>query len=394
MSIDNLQRQFADTSTHVLALANDLKKQTAKTEALQADIEKIVTAQAAAVVNGNGGQSAAVKANPIVKAGFAQFIRRAGSEQFTSYAQTNLPDVHATMSVQSDPDGGYAVLPDIDKDIMRAIPDISPMRDLASIVTIQGDKFKYFEDPSFISSKWVGETDSRLQTDSSKLFERNVPLCEVCAMPGTTQGLLDNAFFDVGAWLTSSGAMSFALKEGAAFASGSGVNQPRGFLSYPVDTGADFVRPYASIQCVQTGSATPTSTQLADALIALSMVLRVPYRPNACWLMSRDSLRQVRQLRDSNGLLLWSDNGRLVDGAPGFLLGFPIKLSEDMPSISANSLSIALADWRQAYVIVDKLGIRILRDPFTAKPLVLFYMTKRVGGDVRDFRAIKLLKIA
>lgn len=230
-------------------------------------------------------------------------------------------------------------------------------------------------------------------TDTSKLVKVSIPVAEIYAAPAMTQSLADDSFIDLGAWLTESVNIAFASKEGTAFVSGDGVLKPRGFLTYDLDNADDFTRTWGKLQYVATGATSPSAVQLADAIVALSVKLRAPYRASATWLMNRDTMRIVRQLKDTSfGLLLWSTDGRIVDGIPDRLLGFPVAVCEDMPSAGASALPIEFGDFQQGYQIVDRLGVRILRDPFTARPFIIMYCTKRVGGDVTDGNAIKLLR--
>lgn len=248
-------------------------------------------------------------------------------------------------------------------------------------------------DPSLSGASWVGEIETRPETTGPQLKKVSIPVMELSAMPKASAGLLDDAAVDVGQWLTDSVATAFAIAEGAAFLSGDGVKSPRGILSYTFNSNVDFVRNWGVLQYCPAGSTTPTDRQIVDALINVQTTLRAPYRANAQWLVARDSVRKLRQLRDLQDRPIWTtDPGQIANGTADRLLGWPIRYSEDMPAIGANALAVLCGDFRQGYCIVDRLGIRVLRDPYTAKPYVLFYTTKRVGGSVVDFNAIKAIK--
>jgi HK97 family phage major capsid protein len=305
-------------------------------------------------------------------------------------------DIRASMSVGSDPDGGWTVLPEIEKSILSIEHDVSPMRQLARVRTIASSEYKIVVNPGVIPAYFVGEIDARPQTDSPKLVEIKIPTNELYAMPAASQSMLDDSYVDVGAWLADQAGVGMAIKEGEKFTSGSGVNEPMGFLSYASESGDDFARSkWNTTQYIPVGSTTPTDTQLADALIALSTKLRAPYRipkKKPTWQMTRAMSLRVRQLKDSTGAYIWSRDGKLNNDVEDLLCGFSVVLSENMPVAAANSFPIALAAWSDFYLLVDRVGMRLVRDPYSLKPYVLFYLYKRVGGGCVDFCAGKLLK--
>ena len=209
-----------------------------------------------------------------------------------------------------------------------------------------------------------------------------------------SQQLLDDAAIDVGLWLVGKVSTRFAQKEGAAFVSGDGVGKPRGFVDYGATavTTDDATRPWGKLQYVPTGVADNFGTTPGDALIDLTAELKSEYLPNASWLMNRRSAAKVRKFKDGDGNYLWQPNAQ--QGNPPLLLGYPVRLAEDMPSVGAGTFPVAFGDFRRGYTIVERLGLRVLRDPYSEKPYVLFYCYNRVGGDVTNFEAIKLLKCA
>jgi HK97 family phage major capsid protein len=219
---------------------------------------------------------------------------------------------------------------------------------------------------------------------------------ELYALQPVTQRLLDDARFDVGAWISAKIADKFSRTFGAAFVKGDGVAKPRGLVNYPTAATADGARPWFTIQHVNTGASgsfiAPTTTASpADCLIDMVHALRAPYRGNARWLMNRNTAGVVRKLKDSEGRFIWAD---ARDGMPDTLLGFPVELDEQMPDVGAGNLPIAFGDFAQAYAIVEKPGVRLLRDPYSAKPHVHFYAYGRVGGGLQNGEAVKLLRVA
>jgi HK97 family phage major capsid protein len=302
-----------------------------------------------------------------------------------------------TYSVGDDPSGGYLVAPVLSASINRRVFDVSPLGRLARRISIpEGDAFEEPIDDGDIGATWVGENDARPATATSDLKYLLVSVKEIYALQTVTQRLLDDSRFDVGAWVEGKIADKFARTEGTAFITGDGVGKPRGLLSYPSTTDVDGVRPWFTIQHVNTGAngafiAATTTASPADCLVDLVYALRAPYRPNARFLMNRRTAGAVRKLKDSEGKFIWAD---AREGQPATLLGFPVELDEQMPDIATGSMSIAFGDMAQAYMVVEKPGVRLLRDPFTSKPNVLMYAYRRVGGGLQNGEAVKLLRFA
>ena len=313
------------------------------------------------------------------KAAFDTFLRK-GEEIMA-------PDERKALSVGTDPDGGYVVNPDLSGRIVMKVFETSPMRAYASIQVISSDALEGLFDLNEASSGWVGETDSRAETNTPQLGKWRIPAHELYAKPKATQKLLDDASINMEAWLASKVAEKFARDEANAFVVGNGVNKPRGFLTYSSGTTLP-----GTIERFDTGvngafAATPNG---GDVLINALYGLKQQYRANSTWFMNRATLKLTRKLKDTDGAYLWSPG--IAAGQPASLLGYPVASFEDMPDPATDSLSIAVGDMREAYQIVDRLGIRTLRDPYSAKPYVEFYTTKRVGGDVVNFEAIKLIE--
>lgn len=298
------------------------------------------------------------------------------------------------LSVGSDPDGGYMVLPVLSSGMMTRLHDISPMRQLSRLETIStGDAFEEIDDRDEAAATWVGEHDSRPTTASPELGKIRIPLEEIYANPSATQRILDDADRDLGAWLEGKLSDKFGRAEGAAFVTGTGIKQPRGFLTYTNVTTADGARAAGTIQYVPSGNASafPSSGQ-GDVLKSLMWTLRTPYRSGAVWLMNSATAATVDKFKDGNGNYIWRDS--VAAGTPSTLLGYPVYIDEGMPDIGADTFPIAFGNFKLGYCIVDRPGIKLLRDPYTNKPNVNFYAYKRVGGGLANDDAIKLLKIA
>ncbi len=313
------------------------------------------------------------------KSGFDAYMRK-GDQIMGS-------DELKTLSVGSDPDGGYVVHPDMSGRVVSKVFETSPMRAYASVQAIGTDALEGLFDLNEASSGWVSETGARAVTNTPQLGVWRIPVHELYANPAATQKLLDDANINMETWLAGKVAEKFARDESAAFVNGTGVNKPRGFLTYDAGTTLP-----GTMEQFPTGvsAAFAAAPNGGDALIDALYGLKAPYRANATWFMNRATLKLVRKLKDSDGAYLWAPG--IVAGQPSAILGYPMASFEDMPDPAASSLSIAVGDMRQAYQIVDRIGIRTLRDPYTAKPYVLFYTTKRVGGDVVNFEALKLIR--
>jgi HK97 family phage major capsid protein len=235
----------------------------------------------------------------------------------------------------------------------------------------------------------VAETAARPQTSSPTLDELSFPTAELYAMPAATAALLDDAVVDIDQWIASEVEAAFAEQEGAAFVNGDGANKPRGFLDYTQV--ADTAWAWGKVGYLLTGvsGALPASDP-SDVLIDTVYALKAGYRQNASWVMNRKTQAAIRKLKDADGNYLWQPPA--TPGGRAMLMGFPLVEAEDMPDIAADATPIAFGDFGRGYLVVDRTGVRVLRDPYSAKPYVLFYTTKRVGGGIQDFEAIKLLK--
>jgi HK97 family phage major capsid protein len=293
------------------------------------------------------------------------------------------------MSVGSDADGGYLVPDETAAEIGKRLTAISPIRAISGVRLVSASVYKKPFALTGPATGWVGETDARPQTASPTLAELQFPTMELYAMPAATQTLLEDSAVDLDAWIASEVEIAFAEQEGAAFVNGDGVNKPRGFLDVPIVAEASWS--WGNLGYVATGvdgafAASDPSDKLVDTIYAL----KAGYRQNAHWVMNRRTQAEIRKIKDADGNYLWQPPAAV--GEKAMLMGFPVAESEDMPDIASNETAIAFGDFSRGYLIVDRTGVRVLRDPYTAKPYVLFYTTKRVGGGVQDFDAIKLVK--
>ncbi len=292
----------------------------------------------------------------------------------------------------TDAAGGYAVPEEIDEVIDRTLTAISPIRAIANVVKVGSAGYRKLVTTGGTPSGWVSETAGRPETNTPAFAEIAPPFGELYANPAASQAMLDDAAFDVEAWLAQEIATEFARAEGAAFVKGTGVNQPRGFLAAPTSMSFDGVRPFGTLQYVASGAAGAFGSDPQDRLIDLVQALRPPYRQGAVFVMNSSTAARIRKLKTADGAFLWQPG--LVSGQPDTLLGYPLVEAEDMPDIAADSLSIAFGNFRAGYLIAERAETQILRDPFTHKPFVHFYATKRVGGQVSNSEAIKLMKFS
>ena len=289
-------------------------------------------------------------------------------------------------------DGGYAVPREIDAMIAAQMKTISPIRGVAQIVQVGTAGYRKLITNSTANSGWVSEGATRPETVTSKFNEIVPPMGELYANPSASQAMLDDAVFDLEAWLADEIATEFARAEGAAFINGSGTNQPKGFLQQPTALTADAARAFGTLQHVVTGTATGFGTTPELVLIDLVHSLRAGHRQGAVFLMNTKTLAAVRKFKAADGTFLWQPG--IFENAPARLLGYPVIEAEDMPDVAANALPIAFGNFKNGYIITERRETSILRDPYTNKPYVNFYATKRIGGQVLDSDAIKLLKIS
>jgi HK97 family phage major capsid protein len=312
------------------------------------------------------------------KNAFVNYIRKG--------VEGDLPHLEKkALSVTSDPDGGYLVTPQLSAQIAKTVFETSPMRQLASVVTVSTDSLDVILDNDTAGAAWAtSESASVSDSTTPQIAKIAIEVHELVAQPKATQKLIDDSSIDIEAWLAEKLSEVFSRTENTAFITGNGSSKPTGILAYTAGTGVD------EIEQINSGTSAVIS---ADSLIKLYYALKDEYMANATFLMNRQSVQAVRLLKEATtNQYLWQPG--LASGQPDTLLGVPVKMASDMPVPAANALSVAIGDFKRAYQIVDRAGVRILRDPYTEKPFVKFYTTKRVGGEVVNTQAIKLLKLA
>lgn len=288
-------------------------------------------------------------------------------------------------------DGGFLVDPQTAESIKSMLVSTSSIRAIANVVNVESSSFDVLIDRTEVGSGWATELGAQLETSTPTIERISIRLHELSAMPKASQRLLDDSAFDVEGWLAGKIATRFIRAEAAAFVSGDGIDKPKGFLLPAKVANASWA--WGSLGYVATGAASDfAATNAADAIINLVYALSATYRANATFVMNSKTAGAVRKMKDADGRFLWSDG--LAAGEPARLMGYGVLIAEDMPDIAANAYAIAFGDFASGYTIAERPDLRVMRDPFSAKPHVLFYATKRVGGDVSDFAAIKLLKFA
>ena len=288
-------------------------------------------------------------------------------------------------------EGGYLVDPVTSETIRGVLKTTSSLRQVASVVNVEATSFDVLVDHTDMGSGWASETATLTETTTPQIDRISIPLHELSAMPKASQRLLDDSAFDIESWLANRIADKFARAEAAAFVIGDGADKPKGFLTHTKVANGSWA--WGSLGYVATGAAGDfASLNASDAVVDLVYALEAEYRANATFVMNSKTAGAVRKMKDADGRFLWSDG--LQAGEPARLMGYPVLIAEDMPDIAANAYAIAFGDFKNGYTIAERPDLRILRDPFSAKPHVLFYASKRVGGDVSDFAAIKLLKFA
>lgn len=316
------------------------------------------------------------------KAAFMQFVRKG--------VDTGLGELQAkALQIGVDADGGYAVPEELDRNIIELLRDESPMRQVCNQITVGTPDYKRLVSLGGAGAGWVGETAPRPTTGTPTLAQINAFMGELYANPQATQTSLDDMFFDAEGWLNGEVAREFSEMEGNAFLLGDGTNKPKGLLAYPLAATSDKTRPYGTLQKLISASA---GAFTGDKLIDLVHALKAGYRSNATWMMNNLSVAYARKLKDSEGNYLWRPG--LEAGQASSLLGYGITENEDMPDIAADANALMFGDFKRGYTIVDRIGTRVLRDPYTNKPYVGFYTTKRVGGMLVDSQAIKVLTLS
>jgi HK97 family phage major capsid protein len=357
-----------------------------RVDAMQRQLEAIETAVARRQFPGGGSSSRGGGFGAEAKEHEKQFYgwMRSGSG---ADALRGL-EIKASLSTLSDPDGGFLVPEEVSQEIDRVAMDSLAMRRIARIVRATGD-YKRPASQGGATGGWVAEKQARPETSSPTLTMFEPPFCEQYAMPAVTQSLLDMTNFDVAGWLSEEINTVIIENEGEGFITGNGVGRPKGILSYEAVANASWA--WGKIGYIASGHASLLNN--VDKLKALKYSLKPVYRRNAVWLMNDSTQEVISNFKNGQGDYIWKQG--LTEDAPDTLLGRPVEIDDNMPDIGAGTYPIAFGDFKRAYTIVDHTtGVRLLRDPYTNKPFVNFYTTKRVAGGVYNSQAIKLMKIA
>ncbi|MEP0189159.1 MAG: phage major capsid protein [Erythrobacter sp.] len=340
---------------------------------VKARLDKVARAATRPAIAGASVESEEVK-------GFVNgYLRRGQTTQFKS------------LSGATPSDGGYAVPRQIDAVIARELAEISPIRSIAQVVQTGSAGYRKLVSTGGTASGWASETAGRPETDTPNFAEIAPPTGDLYANPAASQAMLDDADFDLESWLANEISVEFARAEGGAFVSGSGSDQPEGFLTAANSSAEDGVRAFGTTQYIGSGDANGFDAAPDAKLIDLIHSMKSGHRQGASFVMNSATLAMVRKLKTADGAFLWQPG--MVEGQPDRLLGYPVVEAEDMPDVATGSFPIAFGNFRHGYLIAERSATQILRDPFSNKPFVHFYATKRVGGKVLDSNAIKLLKI-
>ena len=320
------------------------------------------------------------------KSGFLKMVSGVSIDDLSS-------DERKAMSAGSDPDGGYLLPQSTVGATLSKIYEQTVMRQLANVQTISTNDIEGIIDNDEASAGWVSELGSRSDTATPTVGKWRIEAHEMYAMPKISQRILDDAATDVEAWLSNKVADKFARVEGAAFWTGTGVGQPKGLAAYTTAATSDDSRAWGQFEHIKTGANGAFHTTKADPLQELIGAFKSQYLQNASFCMRRELRTDIRKMKEATSdRYLWEPS--LQAGAPDRLLGYPVYIDQYMPEKATDSLSLAFGDFKQAYTIVDRMGIRTLRDPFTAKPYVVFYSTKRTGGGAQNTEALKFLKLS
>lgn len=356
---------------------------------LQAAIDELNLRAQAATLNADRGDKRQITAE-----------QRAHTEAFHVWLRGGDPDgaalkaaqVKAALQRQSDPDGGYLVPVEIDPDIDRVASVVGGLYSIANVKpNIKGNSYKKLVSQGGVTYGWVGETEARPATGTPTLSEIEIELGEIYVNAPASQSILDDAE-EIEAWLDDEVMIGFEEGRNAALVTGSGIKKPRGLMSYDIVANASYE--WGKLGYIATGGAADfAASNPWQALEDMKTALKQKYRPNARWIGNRSTAGRIRKFVDANGLPLWQPSVQL--GQPATLLGHPITEDDNFADIGANAYPLAFGDFKKAYTVAEKAGLAVnLRDPYTNKPYVMFYMVKRVGGGVTNFEAVKVLKVA
>lgn len=378
---DRLKAKVDDT-----IVTEKLGKMNETMSALEASINEHAAKLAASQLGGIGGAAPLADAN--YSKLFSSFMREGSREQEEKLKAAHREGPRAAMTSGSDADGGYTTPIEWDRSITGRLKLINPLRAEATVQSISSAGFtKLFTDRT-LGSGWVGETAARPATSTPQFTSLPFGTGELYANAAASQQLLDDSEIDIEQWLVGEIDTEFSRQEAIAFVSGDGTNKPFGLLGYVTGGAAAARHPWGAIEVVNSGAATAFTT---DGVVDTVYKLPAAYEPNAKFYLNRSSLGAVRKLKDGQGNYIWQPT--FVAGQPSTLVGRPVVDVPDMPNVAAGALAALFGDMRETYLVIDRIGVRVLRDPYTNKPFICFYVTKRVGGGVKNPDSMKAIKI-
>jgi HK97 family phage major capsid protein len=379
--VDALLKEKMDRINDAITVAEDAKEAAERAEAM-AKARRVMADE----------KESKYGTNPELRKAFAGYIRK--GEEGLSSKENEMLQLHSkSLSSGSDPAGGYVVMPEMDNNITRIIYETSPMRQYAEVKQIGTDQFERLQRTDNAASGWADrdESDSNAPTTTPTWKKLSLKAWKLWAEPAISQDLIDDAFIDVEAELTMSLAQSFELLENTAFFTGTGVGQPRGILTYGAgswNAATPNSPDWGTIEQINSGDA---SNLTYAGIINLVYALKDGYLSRARFMANRLTVGKLRLMVDGIGQALWTPG---FGSEPATFMGYPIVRAADMPTVQASALALAFGDFSRAYMVVDRMGTRVLRDPYTSKPFVKFYTTKRTGGGVINFEAVKLQKVS
>ncbi|MGS4944230.1 phage major capsid protein [Meridianimarinicoccus sp. RP-17] len=376
-----------EMKTALGGLMDDLTAfRTAITDQLKAQEEKLTMLDRKTALAARPALSTGTDTDLTHKHAFGGYLRSGDDDGLR-----HLPLEAKGMSTAIDADGGFLVDPQTSATIQSVLRANASIRSISTVVNVEANSYDVLVDHSDLGYTWTNETASLIETDAPKISRISIPLHELSALPKASQRLLDDSAFDIEGWLAARIADKFTRAEAGAFVSGDGVDKPRGFLDHPMVPQASWA--WGSLGYIASGQDGDFSSSApSDPIIELVYALDAQYRSNASFVMNSKTAGAVRKMKDADGRFLWSDG--LAAAEPARLMGYPVLIAEQMPDIGSGTAAVAFGDFAAGYTIAERPDLRVLRDPFSAKPHVLFYATKRVGGDVSDFAAIKLLRFS
>ncbi|KCV83500.1 putative phage major capsid protein [Actibacterium atlanticum] len=348
--------------------------------------ERMTMLDRKSLIAGRPALSTAAEVDAPHQKAFAAYLRSGDDD-----ALRGLQMEEKALSTAVSAEGGYLVDPQTSETIKGVLQSTASIRAIAQVVSVEATSYDVLVDHTEFGSGWASETSTMTETDTPQIDRVTIPLHELSAMPKASQRLLDDSAFDIEGWLAARIADRFARAEAAAFINGDGLDKPTGILTHTQVPENSWT--WGALGYIATGTDGDfDATSPSDAILDLVYSLGAEYRAGATFVMNSKTAGVVRKMKDADGRFLWTDG--LAAGEPARLLGFPVLIAEDMPDIASDASAIAFGDFSAGYTVAERPDLRVLRDPFSAKPHVLFYATKRVGGDVSDFAAIKLLKFA